>query len=133
MTNRSILQKSFDLTAVALSVTCGIHCAIVPIAMVFFPILGSHVLTDEAFHTWMLVGILPTSFVALFLGCRKHKDGPVICLCLAGITTLVLTALFGHDLFGETGEGLVTTLGGIILIAGHGRNFILCRKAGCEK
>ncbi|MEM7589565.1 MAG: MerC domain-containing protein [Myxococcota bacterium] len=131
--NRSILQKSFDVTAVALSVACGIHCAILPIAMVLFPILGSHVLTDEAFHTWMLVGILPTSLIAISLGCRKHKDRAVISLCFAGITALVLTAFFGHDLFGETGERLATTLGGIILIAGHGRNFILCRGAGCEK
>lgn len=40
-------------------------------------------------------------------------------------------ALAGYALSGFTWHALLNSLGGLLLVIGHSRNFILCRKAGC--
>lgn len=39
--------------------------------------------------------------------------------------------LAGYALSGFTGHAMLNTLGGLLLVIGHSRNFILCRRTGC--
>lgn len=126
-------RARLDGIAVFFSGACLIHCLVLPLMVVSVPVLqGSALLDEQLFHVLMLVFIVPTSALALFWGCRKHKDFFTLLLGGVGLTVLTLTALFGHDLFGLTGERLVTSAGGLILAAGHIRNFIVCRRDDCR-
>jgi uncharacterized membrane protein len=89
------------------------------------------VLSDELFHSLLIVLIIPTSLVALSLGCRLHTSWLVLLLGAVGMSILVLTAFFAHDLLGEKFEKVATIFGDILIAASHALNFSLCRRKEC--
>lgn len=130
MTSISI---KFDKAAIGFSALCIAHCLLLPIGLALLPsvaIIG--VLSDELFHSLLIVLIIPTSLVALSLGCRLHKSLLVFLLGAAGMSILVLTAFFAHDFLGEQLEKVATILGAILIAASHAQNFSLCRRKECD-
>ncbi len=123
---------TLDGLAVIMSGTCMVHCLALPVLVTLFPIVQGSLLEEQYFHLIMLVLILPTSLVALTVGCRKHKDRLTMALGAIGLITLTFTALFGHEVFGLLGERIVTSIGGLILASAHIQNFRCCRKDSCE-
>jgi len=121
-----------DTAAVILSGICMLHCLALPVVLTIFPILNIALLDEQTFHLVMLVFILPVSLVALTIGCRQHKDRLTIILGTIGLGVLMFTALFGHDLFGLTGERIVTSIGGLILASAHIQNYRCCRRDDCD-
>lgn len=124
--------KFADGAAVLLSGTCMLHCLVLPMLVTLFPIVQGSVLEEQTFHLLMLVFILPTSLLALTIGCRRHKDRLTITLGAIGLVTLTVTALFGHELLGLEWERVVTTIGGLILAAAHIQNYRCCQAADCD-
>lgn len=122
-----------DGVAIAMSAACVIHCLCLPLLMVLFPIVGATALANESFHILLLALIIPTSGLAVYLGCREHGDGAVIWLGCAGIGVLAGAAWMGIATLGVAGEKLLTTSGGILLAAGHVLNFRRCRTRRCEE
>ncbi|MCX4027025.1 MerC domain-containing protein [Endozoicomonas sp. SM1973] len=127
------VQSIIDKTAVSLSIACIAHCLLLPIAMVALPVLTTVSLEDELFHQLLLIGVLPISIIALTMGCRKHKSWRVVFLGAIGLVILSLTAFFGHDVLGESGEKLATLVGASIIAVGHIRNHRLCNKTVCHQ
>ncbi|CAH0992373.1 hypothetical protein SIN8267_02492 [Sinobacterium norvegicum] len=125
------IQTLADTAAISLSLACTVHCLALPFIMVFLPALSAANLADESFHQWMLIAVIPTSFLALALGCKKHRHYRVLVPGIAGISLLVLAATLGHDLLGERGETVLTVLGACIIAAGHYFNHRLCRQSRC--
>lgn len=79
----------------------------------------------------MLWILIPSGVIAFSLGCRKHKDKATLLLGIVGMLGLLLSATLMHNLLGETGETIVTVFSTITLVAGHVRNYRLCRKIDC--
>lgn len=125
--------SSLDGMAIALSAACVVHCLLLPLLIVLFPILGSTVLADESFHGLLLVLIIPSSALAFYLGCRQHGDGSVLWLGLTGIFLLTVAAAVGVAGLGIVGEKLLTGAGGALLATGHVINFRRCRARRCEE
>ena len=125
-------SNRLDGMAVILSGTCMLHCLVLPLLVTLFPIVQGSLLEEQHFHLIMLVLILPTSLVALTLGCRRHRDTLTIVLGAVGLTTLAIAALWVHVLFGFLGERVVTTLGGLVLASAHIQNFRCCRHVDCQ-
>ena len=123
---------NLDRAAIGLSLLCAVHCLFLPVLIVLTPALAGTFLGQESFHQWMLVAVLPTSLIALTLGCRRHDAKPVLALGSVGLCILVFAALFGHDLFGEVGEKLVTLIGASVVAISHVWNQSLCRGADCS-
>ena len=121
-----------DGMAVVLSGTCMVHCFALPVLVTLFPILQGSLLEEQHFHLIMLLLILPTSLVALTIGCRKHKDQLTILLGATGLLVLSATALWGHELFGMLGERIVTTAGGFTLAFAHIQNYRCCKNDNCQ-
>ena len=130
-------QFALDGFAMSLAGVCGIHCLLMPVLLIAFPLLGSSFFTHGAFHQWMMAAVLPTTGLAVLLGCRQHKDFQVFLLSLGGFALLCFAA-FGHGHahpHPSTGsewftvESILTSLGGLIMVSAHLRNFVLCRKA----
>jgi len=78
-----------DKTAVFFAVLCGIHCLATPVLLVALPILGASFWTSEDFHLWMLALVIPTTALAVFSGCRRHKDRIVVTCAVLGLSILV--------------------------------------------
>lgn len=126
------LQATIDKTAIGLSIICTVHCLVLPVALVMLPALGASIVGDESFHQWLLLAVLPTSMIALTMGCRRHGHSDVVLVGLAGLTILALTAFLGHDLLGETGEKTATVVGVTLIAFTHFRNHRLCRNTQCH-
>lgn len=125
-------ERWLDGMAVIFSGTCMVHCLVLPLLVTVFPIVQGSLLDEQQFHLIMLLLILPTSLIALTIGCRKHKDRLTLILGTIGLSVLTFTALFGHDVFGFRGERIVTTFGGLVLALAHIQNFRCCRSVDCQ-
>ncbi len=128
------LSTGIDKVAISLSFLCAVHCLVLPVALVMLPALAATTFGDESFHKWMLVAVLPTSLVALTMGCRRHRNMSVMAIALPGLAILTFTAFFGHDLLGESGEKTASLLGASLIALSHFRNHALCKRlhCGCE-
>jgi hypothetical protein len=123
-----------DKAAIGLSMICATHCLLLPVALVMLPALATNTFGDESFHLWMLLAVLPTSLIALTIGCRQHLNFNVMAIGITGLSILTLAVFFGHDLLGETGEKLASLLGASIIALSHFLNHALCKRlqCGCE-
>lgn len=141
-----------DSLAISMSVICAVHCLLTPLLVVLFPILATTFWVHQDFHLWMLFFVLPTTSLAVFLGCRKHKDRFVAGFSAIGLACLFATSLYEsafhvNQLFqhgaqctqcthGELRNNfnlttLVNILGGCLLAGAHIRNYRLCRRSQC--
>jgi len=127
-----IQSTTLDKIAVLLSGVCILHCLITPIAITLIPIISlSTFVEDVLFHQLMLWLVLPTSCIALFIGCRKHRDLLIAATGFIGMLILLVIAFFGHDLLGIGGEKIGTVIGGIVLAISHILNFRACQQLIC--
>lgn len=126
------IQKNLDRLAISVSALCMFHCLITPLLLVAIPVISSTFLAEELFHKALVAFVLPISFIALFLGCRRHRDSMVLIFGGIGLFFLVAVALAGHELLGESGEKIATVISGVILAVGHFRNYYLCRHDKCD-
>lgn len=111
---------------------CALHCIALPVLLVLGGTMPFVFLGDESFHRRMLWLVVPAALLAFTLGCKRHKDRRVVLLGAVGIVGMVLAGTVLHDWIGETGERLVTLASAALLIAGHLRNFRLCRSDACR-
>lgn len=129
----STTGTALDGLAIAMWVACVLHCLMLPLLIVLFPILGSTLLAEETFHGFLLFLIIPSSVLALYIGCRQHGDGWVLALGMAGLSILAAAAALGTQILGPEGEKALTGLGGTVLAIGHWQNFRRCRERRCEE
>ena len=141
-----------DSLAISMSVICAVHCLLTPLLIILFPILTTTFWVHQDFHLWMLFFVLPTTSLAVFLGCRKHKDKLIIGLSVAGLACLFTVSLYEsffhanhllqdgsvclHCVQGGVKNHLRATtfaniLGGALLASAHIRNYRLCRRSCC--
>jgi hypothetical protein len=124
-------QLLFDKISIGVSTLCAVQCALMPILLVVYPNFFWASVDEHLFHLLLIWLVLPTSALAGFLGCSKHKDVTVLLGIVLGLSTLVFTAIFGHHYFGEFGEKLATIAAALVLAMAHWRNYKLCRKNDC--
>ncbi len=125
-------QILLDRLAITGSALCALHCIAGPMLLVLFPSLLALPVDDHFYHILMVWFVIPTSSIAVFLGCTRHKDPMVLVLAFFGIIGLGITAIYGHDLLGETGEKLATLAASFLLVFAHWRNYSLCRSDACK-
>lgn len=128
----SSAQSLLDKLSIGASVLCAVQCIATPLLLAVYPSLWFLPEDEHAFHLALILFILPMSVIAGFSGCKQHKDPRVVIGISTGLALLVLTALFGHDLVGETGEKVATILASLILAFAHLRNYRLCRARSCQ-
>ena len=124
------IQRLTDYTSLFFAGVCAVHCFAVPVALILFPVVGSTFAFEfeEVFHEMLLFVVIPVSAIAIFLGCRRHKDLGVIALVVLGLCFILV------GVFATTGyeEYVLAFIGAFIMIFGHLRNFRLCRKDCCD-
>jgi nitrate reductase beta subunit len=120
-------QILFDRLAISASALCALHCLAGPVLLVLFPFMLALPVGDHFSHMLMVWFVIPTSSIAVLLGCTRHKDPTVLVLAFFGIVGLAISAVYGHDFLGETGEKLATLIATFLLVTAHWRNYSLCR------
>ena len=123
---KQAVNINYDKIAISFSLVCALHCLLLPISIIFFPAISATFLGSEDFHKTLLYFVIPSSIIALTLGCKMHGKYEVYSYGVIGIGTLLFASFFGHDYLGEIGEILFTLLGAGIVSLGHYKNQKLC-------
>ena len=113
-----------DKLAITLSIACAIHCLALPLILLLLPSFLVLQLNNEAFHTWMVIIVLPTSVYALFMGCKQHKRYKLLFIGFLGLTLLVLALWIGNEYW----EKVFTLVGSAVIASGHYWNYRLCQQ-----
>lgn len=122
-----------DRLAVGISLLCAVHCFLTPILVALLPsVQALSIIDDEAFHSWLLMGVLPTSFLTLVMGCRRHKKYSFFLLGILGLFVLVSAGLWIEEHLGCDYERWATLAGSCIIAIAHANNYRLCRKMDCD-
>lgn len=124
-------QDTLDKSAMGLSFLCLAHCMILPVVTVLLPTMLALTLEDEIFHRILLIGIVPLSGLALFMGCQKHRYWSVFAWGVTGLSILIFAAFFGHEVFGEQGEKAATAVGSLLIVVCHYKNYRQCGRHDC--
>ena len=125
--NQNRFQLQLDRSAITLSVICAVQCMLLPITAIMLPTVSLLPFSEEVFHSALLFFVIPISAFAMLMGCKKHKSYDVIGYGLVGLMLLIVSAVWGHDLLGETGEIVSTFFGSSILAFGHIQNQKKCK------
>ena len=125
---KNVLNINLDKVAIGFSVVCAVHCLFLPIAILLFPAISASILGSEDFHSLLLYFIIPSSLLALILGCNMHGKFYVYLYGITGIGILLTASIFGHDYIGETGEIILTLIGTGVISYGHLKNQRLCKE-----
>ena len=122
-----------DKLAIFLSSVCILHCLLAPVAITLIPVLSlSAIAQDESFHQLMLWVVVPTSVIALLIGCHRHRELQIAATGVIGMGILAMTAFWGHSLFGIQGEKIASIVGGCVLAISHYLNFRACQARRCD-
>jgi hypothetical protein len=133
-----------------LSIGCAIHCLLVPVLVVIWPVMGTTLLADHSFHTLLLYFVIPTALISLTLGCRNHGNYHILILGglgLAILTFLTLTedhycpnCATSHSstlAFWTWSQEVMIQKGGMIFASlllcwAHFKNYRSCRSSACS-
>ncbi|MFK7873719.1 MAG: MerC domain-containing protein [Oligoflexales bacterium] len=127
------MSQMGDQLSVGLSMLCAVHCFVLPVFMALVPSLQVlSFASDESFHFWMMVGVLPTSLATLWMGCHKHKEYGFLAVGLLGLSILAFAAIWGHALFGCKYEKYITLLGSGLISFAHIKNYFKCKHENCD-
>ena len=135
MSIKSLLDKGWgDRAAFCFSSLCILHCLLLPVLLVAYPIGILVTLSDEMFHQIMVSVALPLSLVSLYVGYGHHKRNQLIVFGSVGLGMLMLPLVVPHELISETEETWLTVAGALIVCLAHVVNFRLCTDdQACEK
>ena len=128
---RMIFTGILDRSAIAMSVLCIMHCIALPLAIVMVPSLAAYWFADENFHLMLVYFVLPTSIVAVGLGCRRHRSQLILIWAFSGLLMLSVAAGYG-DSWSSTAEKVLTVIGASLVMISHIYNFKLCRSIDCD-
>lgn len=126
-----------DLTGLALSFTCLIHCLAVPLLLLLAPALSRWIALPEGVHAAILLLALPAAVIAMKDGWGRHRRLAPGMLAVAGLGLLGL-GLSAHEgwLTGidpAAGDQLLTSAGALSLAAAHLFNWRWRHRVGGHK
>ncbi|KPH89679.1 hypothetical protein AMS57_16105 [Pseudoalteromonas undina] len=123
-----LTQTTADKFAIGLSLMCTVHCFATPIILALLPSLAVLQINAEQFHLWVLAVVLPTSLLALSLGCKKHKRTRYMACGVVGLACLIIAVLLGQ----EEAEKALTLIGSAFIALAHWFNYQQCFKKNNE-
>jgi hypothetical protein len=144
-------HRILDTLGGIFSIGCAIHCLLVPVLTIFWPVLGSSFFADESFHYLLLYFVVPIALVSLLLGHHRHKDFKILSFGATGLIILTILTLTAEEecahcistvgssslaFWTWSTEVLIRTggmiLGSTLLCMAHWMNYNACRSQNCS-
>lgn len=123
-----LTQTTADKFAIGLSLMCTVHCFATPVILALLPSFAVLQINGEQFHLWVLAVVLPTSLLALSLGCKKHKRTRYMACGVVGLAFLIIAVWLGQ----EEAEKVLTLIGSAFIALAHWFNYQQCFKKNNE-
>ena len=125
----TIFRSFTDFFSMGLSAACAIHCLAWPLLAIIFPLIPAFQQDGENFHFSILLFAIPSSVVAMTMGCRLHKTYSFFIVAFFGLFLISAGPLFGIEEIGFLNEKIITVFGACLLVFAHYRNFKACNSA----
>lgn len=113
------------------SAMCMIHCLFAPSLIILSYSSLALTVESELIHKAILLLTIPVSIFAISLGYKNHPNNSIIYTGIAGLTILISALLIGESI-GENAGLILTTIGSLMVIACHYRNYRICKKVNCD-
>ena len=124
-------QLISDKFAMSFSAMCMIHCLFAPSLIILSYSSLALTIESELIHKTILLLTIPVSIFAISLGYKNHPNNSIIYTGIAGLTILISALLIGESI-GENAGLILTTIGSLMVIACHYRNYRICKKVNCD-
>jgi len=124
-------QLISDKFAMSFSAMCMIHCLFAPSLIILSYSSLALTVESELIHKAILLLTIPVSIFAISLGYKNHPNNSIIYTGIAGLTILI-SALSIEESIGENAGLILTTIGSLMVIACHYRNYRICKKVNCD-
>jgi len=123
-------ESLLDRAGILVSSICLVQCIALTVVILAAPVVSLGFFGSDWFHRMLLLLILPISLAAFVWGYRAHRHaGPVLAGAL-GVMLLLLAATLEYIGLHPLAASLLTSAGGLVLIAAHWRN-LRCRRGRC--
>jgi hypothetical protein len=119
----SLKWEHIDIAGIALSFICGIHCVILPLALVMLPSVGWSIHSNHSFETIMVILIIALAATVLVKGYLNHGRWQVILFLAFGAVIFLLV----RPALGNSMHAYTSVIGGTSFIIGHLYNWNWCR------
>ena len=124
-------QLISDKFAMSFSAICMVHCLFAPSLIILSYSSLALTVESELIHKTILLLTIPVSIFAISLGYKNHPNNSIIYTGIAGLTILISALLIGESI-GENAGLILTTIGSLMVIACHYRNYRICKKVNCD-
>lgn len=108
-----------DAMAVGLSVSCLVHCLLLPLGVTLAPWVFPAFVTDERVHIILLTLAIPMSVWGLSLGFRHHGQWRLVSTAVLGLTFMIAGVLQETEWL----ERGLTVVGVILVASAHVLNW----------
>ena len=127
--------RDWDRWGMVASVLCVVHCIATPIAALALPGIAA---TEGVTHGLLGVAIVLFATLAFVPGLRTHGKHRVLVQGTIGVMLIWTALLLPEDLVNDAMRDGITVLGGLVTVAAHAFNVVLCRScsvccATCEE
>ena len=119
------VQPKTDVLAIVLSITCILHCMLLPVLIASMPLMTTFFFFEESFHIWIIIAVVPISAIALYNGWKKHREWKVCLLGAVGIISFSGSTFLGHEILPEWIVHLFLSLGSALTTIAHIWNIYL--------
>ena len=123
-------MKHLDNLGVTISTICLIHCILLPLLILFFPIISLYYIMNEV-HEWIFLSLSTViGFYSLCLGHKQHKSLSSLKILVFGFLFMFISKIFddsNNDLY----HTLFVLAGGVLIIFSHILNKKLCN--ACDR
>lgn len=123
---RAVRPPDLDDAGAAASLTCAIHCAMMPLVVTLLPLVGLTFLADERVEWGLLALSASLGISSLCFGFREHGSRRALVILTVGLSLLALGRISEERQWGWWAVPVVVA-GGCTVAASHLLNRRLCR------
>ncbi len=121
-----VRHPDLDKAGAVASLTCAVHCALMPLVVTLLPLLGLTFLADERLEWGLLAVSASLGVSSLCFGFREHGSRRALVILAAGLFLLALGRISEEREWGRWAVPVVV-LGGCVVASSHLMNRHLCR------
>lgn len=113
------------------SILCALHCTVMPIILIAFPILSLSLFVSETFE-WVFLSLsLLLGLTSLCFGYKKHKSFKAFSILATGLVLIVIGRIMHQHTVHQKDihidlYNIILFAGGILVALSHKINSMLC-------
>ena len=122
------MKNKLDRIGIFSSILCAIHCAILPLFIIFIPSFFVSLFVNDYFEWCFLIISFIIGIISLCFGYKKHKSFKIFPFLSAGLILVLISKILVHNYKHNAPLylNILMILGGLLIAFSHYLNDKLC-------